>query len=507
VAALIPKAALVGLLRSFRVRVVLLVGLVAAAPPLLSLLAAREEPRLRQWTVAAAQSAAQGESLAAASEGPDWTGTGRGPRRLRLFRVEGAELHPQGEYLAPQNGLQAWLYEQLAGVADLPLDLPTATLPEANPKTSCRRDRGAGWVRCSAQAHGPAGTFQLELLAPVPLASLESPLESTLRLAVISLFMGFVVALWLGWRFVVPLEALGRAVRRGATRAAAGATPEPLGWTRPDELGALARAFDELSLAIASRDAANEAFAADLVHELKNPLAAITLAAEQLENPHDPNTPLSGPRQERLARVLRDASARLDRLSSRFLELARAEAGLRGENREWVDLLPLLSALLSAVEAQYPGLRVQLVPSAPPDPGLAQKATQTGESGETPTWGLLGVPERIETALRNLLQNAAAFARLAHPDSGLVRVSLSAEAHTLRLTIDDDGPGIDPADLPLLGRRFFSRRAGGTGLGLALCKAIAQAHGGDLQFGQTPEGGARVVLRLARSETTIPGSE
>jgi signal transduction histidine kinase len=316
-----------------------------------------------------------------------------------------------------------------------------------------------------------------------------------------------VVALWLGWRFVVPLEALGRAVRRGATRAAAGATPEPLGWNRPDELGALARAFDELSLAIASRDAANEAFAADLVHELKNPLAAITLAAEQLENPHDPSTPLSGPRQERLARVLRDASARLDRLSSRFLELARAEAGLRGENREWVDLLPLLSALLSSVEAQYPGLRVQLVPGAPPDPGLAQEATQTGEPGETPTWGLLGVPERIETALRNLLQNAAAFARVAHPDSGLVRVSLSAEAHTLRLTIDDDGPGIDPADLPLLGRRFFSRRAGGTGLGLALCKAIAQAHGGDLQFGRTPEGGARVVFRLARAETTIPGSE
>ncbi|MFZ5476133.1 MAG: HAMP domain-containing sensor histidine kinase [Myxococcota bacterium] len=274
------------------------------------------------------------------------------------------------------------------------------------------------------------------------------------QLSKLVLFMlpaGLLLGWWLGWRTVLPIERLQAQVR--ARRA--DASPAPVDAGRDDEIGDLARDLNALLGALEAKERANEAFAADLVHEVKNPVAAVRAVSEALEGPVDAE------RARRLAKVLRDASQRLDRLASRFLDLARAEAGLVGEEREDVDLAALARGL------------------------------DRGEVVATGDCRVRCAPERIETVLRNLLDNAAHFA------ASRVVVRVTGEPDAVTVEVADDGPGIAPEDLPRVFDRFFTRRRqGGTGLGLALCKAIVEAHGGRIDARN--DGGAVFRVRLPR---------
>jgi signal transduction histidine kinase len=291
-----------------------------------------------------------------------------------------------------------------------------------------------------------------------------------LKLCLVLLAVGLLMGWWLGWRMVLPLESL----RNEALRRTGPGRPStaPLGLDRDDEFGDLARAFDLLLARIDADARTNEAFAADLAHELKNPVAAIRAAAESLGS----GRPVDEARAQRLAAVLSDSGARLDVLISHFLELARAQAGLPGEAREPIILATLLSGLLAQLAAQPQHQQ--------------QRFTLTADSQAT----VVGVLERLESAIRNLVENAAAFTG----EEGEVRVDLHHQDGELLVVVDDDGPGIDPDDLPRVFERFFSRRRarGGTGLGLATTKAVVEAHGGRVSAENRAEGGARFVLRL-----------
>jgi two-component system sensor histidine kinase ChvG len=103
-----------------------------------------------------------------------------------------------------------------------------------------------------------------------------------------------------------------------------------------------------------------------------------------------------------------------------------------------------------------------------------------------------GVASRIESVLRNLLDNALSFAR------ARVCIEVGSEGDEAEVIVSDDGPGIPPADMPRVFDRFFTTRGDrrGTGLGLALARAVVEAHGGTLRAEAPPEGGARFVVRL-----------
>lgn len=295
-----------------------------------------------------------------------------------------------------------------------------------------------------------------------------------LKLCLVVLAVGLLMGWWLGWRMVLPLETLRAEVQRrtGSGRP----STAPLGLDRDDEFGDLARAFDLLLARIEADARSNEAFAADLAHELKNPVAAIRAAAESLGS----GRPVDEQRAQRLAAVLSDSGGRLDVLISHFLELARAQAGLPGEARESINLPALLGGLLTQArrQPQHQGQRFTLSVEA--------------------DGAVVGVLERLESAIRNLLENAAAFTG----EEGEVRVTLGQEGDQLTIVVDDDGPGIDPADLPRVFERFFSRRRerGGTGLGLAMTQAVVEAHGGSVAASNRSAGGARFVVRLPRSQ-------
>ncbi len=263
-----------------------------------------------------------------------------------------------------------------------------------------------------------------------------------------------------------------------AARAEQGAAPR-LELARRDEIGDLALAFDGLLRTLDERRLANEAFVADLVHEFKNPVAAIRASAEQLQA-RDPD-----PRTERLARILEASSERLDALVTQFLELARAEAGMPTEARAPTDVAALARGVMGAIasDVRWSGVSFAF------DPASHDGAAEGSALVE-------GVSLRLESALRNLIENAASFAA----PGGKVDVRVTPGDDGVLVAIHDTGPGITESDLPRVFDRFFTTRgrALGTGLGLALVKAVVIAHGGEIRAESAPGDGATFRLSLPR---------
>lgn len=294
-----------------------------------------------------------------------------------------------------------------------------------------------------------------------------------LKLTLFQVGFAGLLGVWLGWRIVRPVEQLRAQVR---ARTQPRVSTEPVRVDRDDEIGDLAGAFNELLDALRQRNEDYQSFVEDLAHEMKNPVAAIRVASERLDGPVDEE------RAQRLGRVLRDSSQRLDDLVTRFLELARAEAGLKDAARDRMDLVPLVAALADGLGAQWP------------------EQTHHVELPEE-AW-LIGAPTQLETALRNLLSNAADFAG----EHGVVRVGVELDGPDLVVHVRDSGPGVAVEDRQRVFERFFTRRSGrgGTGLGLAMTRAVVEAHGGAVIVAEPVADdapGAHFSMRLPRELT------
>ena len=286
-----------------------------------------------------------------------------------------------------------------------------------------------------------------------------------IKLTLITVPCAIALGWWLGWRMVRPIERLRNQALAQVDRLSRGV---PLELGRRDEFGDLTVALNRLIDEVRGHAQAHEAALADLAHELKTPVAAIRGAAEALQDRPD-----QVERTRTLAAVIEDAGGRLDRLVHQFLELARAEAGLGGEARESIDLVALAGGVVESTRT---------------DPRWAQLSFSCTATG---TALLTGVPARLETALRNLVDNAASFA------SSRVEVRVSVGEAVL-VEVEDDGPGIGPDELPRIFDRFHSKRPGGTGLGLALVRAIAEAHDGRALVRSEPPRGSTFAIELPR---------
>jgi len=283
---------------------------------------------------------------------------------------------------------------------------------------------------------------------------------------------GFVLVLalglwvWMGRQMVKPVESLRDEL---LARARVAAPRADLAVERRDEIGDVAAAFNALMTALADRGKANTAFVADLAHELKNPVASARVCAERLAS----DAPLDDERRKRLADALGASTARLDRLVTQFLELSRAEGGLPGEPRATVDLGALARGLAGTM-------------------GEGHAVAISVDVAEGEIFEVAGVASRLESVLRNVIDNALSFARQR------VTIELRRDGDAAVVVVSDDGPGIAPHDRPRVFDRFFTTRgeSRGTGLGLALARAVVEAHGGTIHAESPPSGGARFVVRL-----------
>jgi two-component system sensor histidine kinase ChvG len=242
--------------------------------------------------------------------------------------------------------------------------------------------------------------------------------------------------------------------------------------SRTDEIGHLSRALREMTMALYSRLDAIESFAADVAHELKNPLTSLRSALETLPRVQ------TGPSQERLIAIMQHDVKRLDRLISDISDASRLDAELARGEATPVDVAALLRTVVSMAQdsPRANGTRIDLSIEG-----------RRGRHSDT-DYLVLGHDSRLAQVVTNLVDNACSFSE----PGGSVRVSLSRAAVSsgdaapddrVVIAIDDDGPGIPPHALERIFERFYTDRPNqsfgqNSGLGLSISRQIVEAHGG-----------------------------
>jgi two-component system sensor histidine kinase ChvG len=228
------------------------------------------------------------------------------------------------------------------------------------------------------------------------------------------------------------------------------------------------------------RMGAIERFAADVAHEIRNPLTSLRSAVETLDLVSDPEA------KARLGAVIRQDIQRMDRLVTDISNASRLDAELSREPPRPFDLGRLLAEIVQA----YSAARRE---GEPP-------VLLSGVEGETPVIGREGPAGQV---FRNLIDNARSFS----PPGGSVRLGLSHDGGWAIVQVDDDGPGIPPENLETVFERFYTSRpkgaafGGNSGLGLSIARQIVEAQGGTLKAENLadPSGdriGARFTVRL-----------
>ncbi|MGA7523156.1 MAG: ATP-binding protein [Acidobacteriaceae bacterium] len=211
-----------------------------------------------------------------------------------------------------------------------------------------------------------------------------------------------------------------------------------------------------------------------ITHDLRTPLTAIRAAATTLvSQPHLPDS-----ERAELTTVVEEESARLDRLIGQAVEMAQLDAATLQIRAEPQDVRELVETALDEMRSQ---LRNRLVDIQVPD-------------------GLPRVPmdrELISRVLRHLIENALAYA----PPGSPIAITATRDDHRLIVTVADKGPGIEPAEQPFIFDKFFRGRqhrssARGTGMGLAISKAIVEVHKGRIAAANPPTGGAALTFWL-----------
>jgi two-component system, OmpR family, sensor histidine kinase ChvG len=242
---------------------------------------------------------------------------------------------------------------------------------------------------------------------------------------------------------------------------------------RSDEIGHLSRALRDMTQALYNRLDAIESFAADVAHELKNPLTSLRSALETLPKVNGDHS------RDRLIAIMQHDVRRLDRLISDISDASRLDAELTRGEAGPVDVAALLGAVVSmAQDSSRGGARVEL--SIPVRRGKNASAD----------YFVLGHDSRLAQVVTNLIENACSFSE----PGGAVRVALERTSarkepegkqffdHVV-ITVDDDGPGVPPHALERIFERFYTDRPSqgfgqNSGLGLSISRQIVEAHGG-----------------------------
>jgi two-component system sensor histidine kinase ChvG len=252
---------------------------------------------------------------------------------------------------------------------------------------------------------------------------------------------------------------------------------------RSDEIGELGQALEQSARALWARMDATEQFAADVSHEIKNPLSSIASALETLRRIEDPD------KRQNLLAIIGDDVARLDRLISDIASASRVDAEISRATSVAVPVLPLLRALVDIHEATRGEAAPRLVIEGSRDESLA----------------VLAVEDRLVQVLRNLIGNAISFS----PARSTIALAAYPAGAFVGISVTDGGPGIPQARLEHIFDRFYSERPAGerfgqhSGLGLSISRQIVEALKGRISVENIlgPDSrvcGARFTVELPR---------
>lgn len=302
---------------------------------------------------------------------------------------------------------------------------------------------------------------------------------SILRIAMIAAGVQVVLSLLLAGTIAGPMRRLSAAAERVQTAGDARAEIPDLS-DRPDEIGHLSGALRRMTDALYNRIEAIERFAADVAHELKNPLTSLRSAVETLPLAKKPED------RERLTNIIQHDVRRLDRLITDISSASRLDAELARESAERVDVEKLAEAMVAIQKDIAAGRDVAVV-----------MGKRTGRGSTL----VNGHESRLAQVFANLVDNAVSFS----PPGGTVTVAISTEGEAITITVTDEGPGIT-GDVSRIFQRFYTDRpeaesfGNHSGLGLSISKQIVDAHKGRIRAqNRTDRSGAIFTIVLPRA--------
>jgi two-component system sensor histidine kinase ChvG len=299
----------------------------------------------------------------------------------------------------------------------------------------------------------------------------------SIRISILALFsLALGLTLVLSWYLSLTiarpiLRLAGAAARMREGKGRVGSVSDNL-LNRRDEVGAVAVALSESAEALWARMDAIEQFAADVAHELKNPLSSMRSAIETLRRIEDPT------QQKRLMVIIGEDITRLDRLISDISDASRVDAELSRTATEPVDVAKILT-LLAEIHEAIAGEGDAKIDLQAPAQGLVVAA----------------VEDRLVQVLRNLIGNAQSFS----PPNGRIGLRAQEAGAMIEVSVEDEGPGIPDAKLEHIFDRFYSERPKGerfgqhSGLGLSISRQIVEALKGRITAENRRDAAGNVV--------------
>jgi two-component system sensor histidine kinase BaeS len=381
------------------------------------------------------------------------------------------------------------LMRPIAGV-DFPLDVPKedAIMPESTGALyrtallDAQKNRVAGYKKTSDDAITRPIVFEGKTVGWVTLAPFQSvsegggeifrryQLHTSLIVGVGSLLLATLIAWWISRTLLGPVKRVAAATHRLAV----GEYSCRVSVAAQDEVGQLARDFNQLAHTLERNERMRRDFMADISHELRTPLAILRGELEALEDGVRPldSTALSS---------LQSEVGRLGKLIEDLYELSLAEVGALAYRKSKCDVGALLSESIEMFRerSQACGLSMELKLPAKP-------------------YVLEVDADRLRQLFSNLLENTMRYTTA----GGGVQISLIPTPKVLTIDFFDTGPGVPPEHLPRLFERFYrgdasrNRAYGGAGLGLAICRNIVEAHGGQISAVPSPLGGLWLIIHL-----------
>ena len=312
-----------------------------------------------------------------------------------------------------------------------------------------------------------------------------------LRIFLVAAIVLIVLSVLLASTIANPLRRLSEAANR--VRRGVNAREEiPDFSNRHDEIGTLSSSIRAMTNSLYLRIEAIEKFAADVSHELKNPLTSLRSAVETLPLAKTPET------QKRLHDVIQHDVRRLDRLITDVSDASRLDAELAREKAEIVDLNQIASNIISmsrGVIGDQSGVQFNLSVEG------RENQRNNGDRSATPSDAFLvgGHEDRLAQVLINLVENAKSFV---DPQKGEIAISLKRKGGIVEVKVIDNGPGIPANKAERIFERFYTDRpesqgfGQNSGLGLSISRQIIEAHGGTLTAGNRADGKPGAVFSL-----------
>ena len=248
---------------------------------------------------------------------------------------------------------------------------------------------------------------------------------------------------------------------------------------RKDELGQLSNSLNDMTQDLYKRINIAETFSTDLTHEIRNPLASLKGASELLDTTDDPE------KRSKLLKIISHDVQRIERLITDYSQMLKDEAAFSREKMKKIDVISIVKSVID-------DFNNNLLNS---DKNIRIKFDTTSDNKTKPN--ILGVGSRVEQILANLLDNSISFS----PPNSEIKVLVKSEDNTVKLAVEDQGPGFNEKNIEQIFNRFYSNRpekfGEHTGLGLNIVKNIIELHGGSINASNNTKGiGAKININF-----------